>query len=588
MVAMPSDRDDVLDAVSNWFDHGVSLPVELGKEMDTLRQFSYMDMRGNPGLREHVRLIIRRLERLSSNLAGLASAVTEQIDAFGIVSRNCGIALLPNEVLAKILDLVVNTAEKKRQTTVELSHVARQFRSMMLEWPKFWTNMYSWSHPEMIKLLSSRARGLPLTVDLNVYCFSSPDECRLDPAFTDLVSLAEHWRTLHVIHAWTFYDREKRNRLQTAESWHHVSIHGPLLEVLAIIALEFHAAPLHAFDWSRWTFPRLREAIFDNYFPFLLPGLSQVSVLSLTLRVTDGKMGEILAEVVKMKNVQDLTLELSNTLQDHDITAFGRFEIRQVKRLRIITTLHYKEDDLSPALKRSIFSSLFFPGVDDLILQLKGSEFSVPENHWRDTYIRHFYFNKEINRIFRNIDQFPIASYFYLHISSPFGDREDSEGRSEIYVPLNMLPSLKRFAFSSDTRFHIVEPEDPDETYYEDEDVVAPRVIGDAFPLLESMTLDMEDFMDSATAHWVQEYLHKMMDRGGWDASFKLLVGEYHSSGHRWTNYVGDKALEWCSNMLINKDQGDGGDKEKGEDSEECAPSVEHFVMEPFERLFFV
>ncbi|KLO08064.1 hypothetical protein SCHPADRAFT_908899 [Schizopora paradoxa] len=259
-----------------------------------------------------------------------------------------------------------------------------------------------------------------------------------------------------------------------------------------------------------------------------------------------------------MKNLQDLALEFTNTFVDPDLTVFNPFEIPQVRRLSITTTVHFVPDDLSPALRRAIFSSLFFPGVIDLIVKLKASDCGECEDYFDDKYDRDFFFNKEINRIFRHIDQFPLVESFCLDIFAPYSCYEDSIAHLEAYIPLNMLPSLKRIVMKGNRGFDIKEPEHPDEIFYQEEAAVAPRISGDAFPLLDSVTLDLRIYC--AAACWIQEYLRRARDRRSWNSSFKLIIGRKNSMGILEGSYLGEKALEWCSDLL-NKYK-DGGEYE--------------------------
>ncbi|KLO08085.1 hypothetical protein SCHPADRAFT_1001187 [Schizopora paradoxa] len=133
---MASAREDVSAAVSNWFDREVAYPVELEKELeslDWLLQDSYhSNLRGDPGLRNRVKGISVRFQRISAILNNLTTALNKKNDIFGRFARMCGIDLLPDEVLAAIFEMVVNvtgsTHEEfavpcKWKAAVRLSHI---------------------------------------------------------------------------------------------------------------------------------------------------------------------------------------------------------------------------------------------------------------------------------------------------------------------------------------------------------------------------------------------------------------------------------------------------------------------------------
>ncbi|KLO18207.1 hypothetical protein SCHPADRAFT_993809 [Schizopora paradoxa] len=536
-------RDDVRDTVSNWFDEKVALPVQLGKDMDVLKSLSCADIRVNPNFRSNARDIARRLQSISSALEEISMALKGEIDTFRAVTRKCGIAVLPDEVLSTIFDFAYVDWDKR--ATIGLSHVNRLFRSVMLAKPHLWTDMDSCA--DMVKTCLPRTRNLPLTVHFTVHCFVEPSACRLDSILTELMPFAKQWGNLKVyFEYWSAgYDEKRHTALPVCRT----SVDTPMLRHLSLYSEHDQDAPASPFDWTQWNCPQLQRLDAEYYFPLNLPGLSNVSELFLTLRVDDTNMSGILSQVAKMMNMAYLSFELANTLETNDIVVFERFDFPQIRRLRITTTVHFHEEDFSPALKRSLFSSLFFPGVEELVVEINGTDFVVYESGWTNACTRNYYYNKEAKRIFRHVDQFPNARVFHLQIFTPLGDHHDSDGYSVVSIPLKMLPSVKRFILDGTTRFDIIEPEDQDETYYVEEDAVAPRVIGHTFPILDEMTFESRD--TSIASDWVKMYLHEMKDSGRWNALFKLDVFEYNRSGFGERKvYEGEEALVWCDEVV--------------------------------------
>ncbi|KLO04813.1 hypothetical protein SCHPADRAFT_1003189 [Schizopora paradoxa] len=522
--------------------------------MDALKSVSCVDVQRNPALRGQIQGIARRLRDLSIISIGFADAMKESCEAFGAVSNKIGIALLPDEVLIMIFDLVLADVEDSDKhitvsclwkAAVNLSHVDQHFRSVMLDCPRFWTNMSSCG--EMVEACFPRTKGLPLKVHLNIsYCTDS-EERYFDPVLAELLPLAKYWGRLDIIISHIEED-ERSFKNTTGETLRQLD--APLLNELNIKAVPFPEFQNFNLDCAQWNSPNLRSVIAFECFPLYLPGLSNVFDLFVMIRVDDEKISEILGEIKRMQNLRYLSLEMSNTHYPGNIDVFERFEFPQVERLRIVSELHFRKDDSSPALKRSIFSSLFFPGAKQLVLEIKGGDYMdyESETDWDENYTRDYLFNTEINRIFRHVDQFPRVKIFAFNILSPRGVHRNSVMRSEAYIPLNMLPSVKHLRLNSNMRFDVKEPEDPDEILFDDEIAVAPRVTGNRLPILDSITLCMRK--PSRLAEWVREYLLRVKDREMWNGLFELNLKELKKSGIRSTRYIGDKALNWCEDRV--------------------------------------
>ncbi|KLO04812.1 hypothetical protein SCHPADRAFT_1003188 [Schizopora paradoxa] len=519
---MASERDDVLGAVLNWLDREVPLPMDLEKDMDRLSSLSSVDTQGNPIHRDRVRSTISRLRRLSSTLDAFSTALTKRIDDFVPISRLCGIALLPNESLSEVFHLVVYNSQfcASWKAAVMLSHVDRRFRAIVLEYPRLWTEMGLGMSREMVKTCFPRTKGLPLSVTLNAHLYHASD-CTVDLAAEELLPLSEYWGDLTL--SFSVRCDDGKPKRPTGQSLNRIN--APFLKTLRIYAAEpiIEVIPLR--DWSQWNCPRLHHVIALDYFPLHLPGLSNVSVLDLVLHVEDKNMAKILDQLVMMKNLQYLELEFVNLVNSYEFVVFDRHDFLQIKDLKLTTEVHIRVDNPSPGIKRSIFSSMFFPAAVRLDLTLKVD--SMEYESYRDIRDTHkYYFNEEINRLLRHADQFPLVEEFSLEIVTPSDEERYSEDRSEIYVPLNMLPSLKRFTLNCNSAFDIKEPEEPDGVFYEDEHTVAPRVAGDAFPVLEAITLDVKKPYDAAG--WVKEYLREVQNRGMCFGPFGLALIKHH------------------------------------------------------------
>lgn len=213
----------------------------------------------------------------------------------------------------------------------------------------------------------------------------------------------------------------------------------------------------------------------------------------------------------------------------------------------ITIELHFPFDDRSPALKRALFSSLFFPSVVKLNLELMDHDHEVDDDPvWEgDVEMKYSYFNKEIPRIFRHIEQFPRVSKFHLKVRSAFSShRGIMSGETFISIPLNMLPDLKRFTLESDARLEMSEP--PDETNFEDG--VPPRVVGDVLPVLDTIVLDLPHA--GVVAEWVCDYLQGLRDQERSGFRELIIMKGNASKGRRKVSYLGDYAFEWTRRHL--------------------------------------
>lgn len=508
-------------------------------------------MRGSPSLRNHVRSVMGRLRHLSTTLADLTTALKEEIDDFGAVTRNCGLALLPDEILASVFDLVVNTLHKdcsvgrKWKAARRLSHVDRQFRSVILACPRLWRNMNS--SLQMVSACLPRTNGLPLSIDLTIDDNLRTHALAFPPVLTELLPVTKQWGRLRLTFFTLFTDKRQSDRDRRMFYTMHL-VDAPLLEKLSIRYDDFLSDRSPHWNWSHWNTPNLRHVTAVSYFPFSLPGLSNVATLDLTVPIDNNQMSDMLKAISRMNNLRKFILHLLNEEDPGRFVLHERMEFPQIRHLILRTSLYFPIQVNSRALERSIFSSLFFPGLIQLDLRLLG-------NYLRDAsglpHTQEFHFNKGITRIFRHIDQFPRVESFHLDVLSSIDDHHDSDARSELCFPLNMLPSVKHFSLRSNTRFEIKESDDPDEILFEDERAVAPRVVGNAFPVLETVNLDLLDA--SVVARWLGEYLRNVQDRGKWDEFREFVIAEPDGTddvGRRKVTYLGDKALAWCEDMM--------------------------------------
>ncbi len=116
-----------------------------------------------------------RLKSLSNTLSDLASAVQAEAEAaqanMEVVNNMCGLASLPNELVARIFDYVVNgdaslTNPNRWKAAVALSHVCQYFWETAVSCPQLWSNISRSS--EIAASCLSRSKNAPLDVELMV------------------------------------------------------------------------------------------------------------------------------------------------------------------------------------------------------------------------------------------------------------------------------------------------------------------------------------------------------------------------------------------------------------------------------------
>ncbi|KLO15309.1 hypothetical protein SCHPADRAFT_268610 [Schizopora paradoxa] len=551
--------DDALAFAMSWAVHKESILAGVREDLDSINSMELADFRTRNLLRSRVEDIVNRLEFSSAILDAFLDAVGTGSGVLRTDNRPCGIMSLPEEILNTIFDLVVNNSAMSASTlifprewraAVRLSHVNQHFRTIMLSCPRHWTHIHSSS--KMASACLPRTNGLPLSISLEAFDIDDDDDddgWLLEPLLLEVLPFSHRWNSLNIILK-TSSSRIPKQRLIKEHELRR-------LDLTSLIHLEFHQDlfcsdfELSPWDWSHWTTPNLQSLTAEYYFPHSFPGFANVTQLHLTLQMNDSSIADTLKDISKMGRLQDLTLSFENASElDGTLLRYRKREFPQVRRLKILLEQHLPNDQYTPALVRSLFSSLYFPSVEELVVELIGNasffdfKDDVREEEWTDN----FYFNKDIHRLFRHVEQFPNVSSFHLKVISAFGNYYTDGGWTELCIPLNVLPSIKHFTLESNTLLDIKEPESPDEINFESERRVPSRVVGEKVPELETVTLDMLD--PSAAAEWLGEYLGELKDSGELTGFRELiLIEKIGKFNRRRVSYSGEEALEWCGTV---------------------------------------
>ncbi len=214
-------------------------------------------------------------------------------------------------------------------------------------------------------------------------------------------------------------------------------------------------------EFAHWNTPSLRHISAVHYFPLSLPNLENLTTLDITLILKSNRFCRRAQGTLKDESSRRTSaLKLDNCsypyVEPITIRNYKRTDLPSVRRLRIETELR-KFDSGSSLLKRSLFSSLFFPGVIDLHVRLCGELPKLypysPNDSNSDTTLE---LAIEVMDIFRNIEQFLRVERFHLELHALCDALPNTaawigsqQGRISLFVPLNMLPSAKHISLQS-------------------------------------------------------------------------------------------------------------------------------------------
>ncbi len=268
---------------------------------------------GNKGcsdLLSRARATMSRLKSLSDILIELASAIKTESEAAQMnleaVKNMCGLASLPNELLARIFECAVNgdatlTNPKRWKAAVTLSHVCRCFRETALSCPHIWTSISR--SDAMAASCLSRSKDLPVEVELNVGFGSSedPHELRFEQVLSEVLSHSNRWRRLDVQFLSISGDDNAVNRMPLSGSDIHQAfreVDAPSLDSLRIMN-DPHGNSLYGSyaDFVHWNAPNLRCVTSVHYVPF---GLENISTLDITIILNQINFADLLNGLSRM------------------------------------------------------------------------------------------------------------------------------------------------------------------------------------------------------------------------------------------------------------------------------------------------
>lgn len=174
---------------------------------------SYTDLQacGETGctrLVSQARTTMRRLTSLSNSLRELSSVIQAESEIaqenFEAVSNMCSLIFLPNELLARIFQFIVNGESglaypTRSKAAVTLSHVSQYFRSTALSCASLWSNISG--RYDMDLLCMSRSKDALLDVAMAVdfsHIRPNPHELVFRQSLVQILPHSGRWRSLDI------------------------------------------------------------------------------------------------------------------------------------------------------------------------------------------------------------------------------------------------------------------------------------------------------------------------------------------------------------------------------------------------------
>ncbi|KLO15351.1 hypothetical protein SCHPADRAFT_927269 [Schizopora paradoxa] len=567
-----SDMDEVLQS---WLAHGDPIPERWKpktnpKDPMPFSELQELGIKGCSDLVLRARHTFLRFKALSDSLGALSYAIYVKsliaLDNLVSVMNMASLVNLPNELLSRIFDFVVNgdqslTIPARQKAAVILSHVCRYFRNTALSCAQLWSNIGG--SREMAALCLSRSQNAPLDVKLTIGSisrgYSEPYDFLPDVILEDAVHHISRWKSLEIQLMSVRAEAIDLGRDFVKGSEIRRAFRGFDAPSLKSLSVRGERLPYRYWnevfaELESWNAPGIRHITSSHYFPLRFPGLVNVADLNLKLDLDGINLTDVLNDLSKMTALKDLELTLDGGSNFRNLPLQEeRTDMRGVERLHInVPFTKEHESDPRSSLKK-FFSSLLFPGVVDLQINLTGDlkksypEADAAENSLIEVMIY----------IFQHTEQFPSVEWFYLKVigddGSPLNARPDQIGRISLVVPLGLLPSLKHLKIFSNFKLLFFGDSGPGDDFFKQNPQFSweswlPGAPGMALPALEIISINIVD-----DRRWCQvislaaKIMQEQKERGDWGRSSKLIVlDSTKKGGGRTSVYKGKAALEWC------------------------------------------
>lgn len=537
---------------------------------------SYSDLqisgiKGCQRLVSRARKTMLRLTSLSDALRELSNAIQVEAEAaqenYKVVSNMSNLIFLPNELLGRIFQFVVNgdpsqTTSIRMKAAVSLSHVSQYFRVTALSCASLWSNISGSSDINLLCLSRSKDAQLDVVTEIALTSVGDRDELVFEQSLTDALPHSERWKTLDIQYVYKqprHDDQIPGRNLRIRQSFRKIDVRS--LVSLHIRNIKNPKRTLYGdpertvkdyHEFQHWDAPNLRHLTSVYYFPLSLPGLVNVTSLDVTLKPGQINMINFHQDLSRMKNLESLALKLDGVIvsasyeyvdQLESFGNVGEVEFQRVRRLEIEMN---SQGSGWINIFKAFFSSMSFPSAVDLHIKVGGRlTVAYSEIDLDEAFLT---LSSEVESIIQHEEQFPRVERFYLEANGlNISDADDGHSVKDhrsfirLSAPLGLLPNLKHFTLCSNGC-----PSPIYLTSSTSENQNLPL-----FPALETITVQIIKNASLEVAFFVRKVLLKQKEQGGWGEFRELIVKDNSFDKKLKGNnvmkaYSRDDALEWC------------------------------------------
>ncbi|KLO15333.1 hypothetical protein SCHPADRAFT_269792 [Schizopora paradoxa] len=382
---------DMHDVVSSWLARDHPIPEHWKPHTDPINAMPYSELRdlgvkGCTDLARQTRDTAMRLESLSRTFHALSGAIYTEyrsaLDNFVAATNMASLITLPNETLSRIFEFVVNGDDEfpvraRRDAAVTLSHICKYFRDTALSCAELWANITG--NSDLAALCLSRSKNVPLDLDVRIgYSQRGIPETyhfTFDKLLQEALNHSNRWRSLRIQYMFCKgFDDSDTDFIRGSEFTEAFrGLDAPSLESLLIESNSSLLGACYAYtELEGWRAPNLRFATFEHYFPLRFPALANVTNLVLSHRLGQIPLDELVKDLSRMTSLEELNLTIyGGAFPNPDANPTERTYLPSVKILKIY--VHHAGMPfgmMSPT--RALFSSLFFPELEDLNVTLHG------------------------------------------------------------------------------------------------------------------------------------------------------------------------------------------------------------------------
>ncbi|KLO15336.1 hypothetical protein SCHPADRAFT_269851 [Schizopora paradoxa] len=549
-------ENDLHEVISSWLSHDGAIPKRWKEEVSPTKAMPFGEAQALgvakcAGLVSRARKTALRLKSLSDTLNKLSSAIRSEFEEaqtnVKAMSRLHGLVTIPNEILARIFDLVVtrddteSPTSRRSKAAVTLSNVCRYFRDTALSCANLWSNICR--NKDMASLFLERTKQVPL----NAHIFFARGErdpnsgsygMLFDKLLQDILPHSDRLGGLEVDFS-TYTDADCVDGGDSGIRQAFGGFDAPSLHSLHIRHYPHHDGESENFvtyhEFEGWSVPNLRHLETKHYFSLGFSGMKNLQSFDITLDLGEFDFIDIIQALLCMECLKDFRIRVTDSMEySRRIPMepiFKRTYFPSIRRLQIAIdgageNYHYYSSTASSAsLMKALFSSLFFPSVTDLHLNM------MSNLDWERSY--DIPLNKELEWLFQHEDQYPCVERLCLEA---IDDARANFGSLTAEIPFAKLPNLKELTLCSNTRFkpslHLLQRTN--------------------LPVLERITIKAIEEGIKTIGPFVASVMEDQKERGNLESFRELVVvntrqvtmGDFGLE-YATRIYEGETALEW-------------------------------------------